>query len=422
MRAPSPAATASFAALAALTACGALAASCAGSPALSVERGAVGQTFELESGTSLKLRKLDGNVSPAKGYHVARSEAEWAELFRDETTPPVPGDVSLANGMVFVVVPESPEVDAARVDRVIDTFGGLHVYVTETLRGPGCSKSAEERPVALAATRKVVKPLRVHVRVEQGEGCGDPPLPVLVCGPRDRRPLAPGGEVACVGSSETRGKFAVVDRALGLERAPAGSTTKLSFAKGPLEPTFVTDLFGAYVVRLEVTDEAGRRAHADATVDVLPPPGDFVWIEQHWQGFDATDDPSTFPRLTVNALDVPDGKPRRDCAVARPGDKPDDVCQVTPSGARALVRLPATDRRYRVKVTYRDERFEKAPRVCLRAFRAGAKTFEQCDLLARKDGDAWESEVLDGRTGAPPAPPPPPPLDAGASDASPAHP
>jgi hypothetical protein len=294
--------------------------------------------------------------------------------------------------------------------------------VKETRVGESCVARAERPPVDAVVAPRVDKPVKFYVEDERAESCGAPPAVTVSCRTTDAPRWAPavtaqpGDTVECEMSAESRGKFALIDSVLSLGQLPGGSGAKLTYTKGPLRGAFAIDVFGTYAIRAEASDESGRRSTAGATVDVLPPKTRDVLVQLVWTNFDASDDPETFPRVKLRAIE--EAKGRYGVATECSLDKPrPELCEVKTRSAYTHMRLKASSKRLQLDVKYVDERVERGPVACVQIYFDGARTGETCDRQHRDADERWQVGPLEMETGKLPDGAGTASTDAGAPDA-----
>lgn len=223
-----------------------------------------------------------------------------------------------------------------------------------------------------------------------------------------------GDIVDCEMTADARGRFAVVDRSLLLADLPGGSTSKLAYDKGPTRGTFRVDVFGTYKIRGEASDESGRKGIAEVEVHAAPPKSKETFVQLVWTGFDVSDDPDTFPRLTLSAK-----ADERECSLDR---QPPDLCEVKRFSAYTLMKLKPTEGKAPLSVRYVDERIENGPLACVQIWYDGARTTEVCDRKHRDPDEHWDVGVVDLASGKLLEEAAAPDSDAGAPDAAPPKP
>jgi hypothetical protein len=202
------------------------------------------------------------------------------------------------------------------------------------------------------------------------------------------------------------GTFAIVDQHWRFATVPAGSATKMTFSKNNTHVTFPVDGFGSYVVEFDMTDDAGRKGMGQGTAEVLPPKDNDTYVQLAWAHFDASDDPSTFPRVSLKIAE--DGKPNpKVCAKDVP--KKPDFCDIREQAPTVLFHLKGSRDKFLVDANYMDERAKGGPYICVRTFFNGAKVADMCDDVPRPPDSVWTVGLLDAKTGQIGAPPPPPP-------------
>ncbi len=392
-----------------------------------------------EDGDALKLVRwdMDPHSGLTRGYWIVRSEREWRELWPTldaDRIPLLPHGIDFSSEMLVVAAPTEASATGARIHQVIDSpEGGIHIYVSQILPGPGCpTTSLEKVPVDLARVRLLDKEIHFHVDTKNDDPCAPPTEAKIACRVdgtsdefRERLSVDPGKTVSCL----SRGKIgtgATIDRTWSFRATPAGSTAKMTIAPGEGSIRFSTDAFGTYSVGLDVTDDLGRTARATTDVDVAPPK-DALVVQMLWTKFQPEDDPSTFPRVELHLLgDKPPPPPppgkmlapvasrsqpwilvHGDCTVEN--EKPPPWCHAH-ALARTSIEEVSTDAfpQYRIGVHYGDDRYAGQPVLCVRTFR-GVLASEWCDDKVRSEGNWWDVGRVDALTGKVPVPPAPPP-------------
>jgi hypothetical protein len=320
----------------------------------------------------------------------------------------MPPTLDPKTSMLLLAVAEADAKDTVQVQiqKAVETGDALHVWVRETKAGQNCTAKLERVPFDVVAAPRIDKPLKFYVEEDRAESCGEPPAVSVKCRLNDtpawteKVVAAPGDKIDCEMSSETRGKFALIDSVLALGDLPGGSSAKLAFTKGPARGAFAIDVFGTYLVRAEATDEAGRKSFATATIDALPPKTRDVLVQLVWTNFDASDDPDTFPRVkliaTEQTLDAKKKPVANECSLDKP--RP-DLCEVKTRSAYTHMKLKASDKRLPLDVLYTDERIEKGPLVCIQVYFGGTRTSETCDRKHRDPEERWQIGVVDMATG-----------------------
>lgn len=416
---------------------------CATQPPLVVMRGEPGDKATTVQGDAVRFTRppIAEYTGLKPGYHTARTLEEWRSMWDGD--PKVPSTLDFVKTMVYAAGAESPDVQAIKVLRVVDTANTLHVFTRETFRGEGCVKKSDEKaPLDFVVADRIDKSVQFHVEVERAPSCGAAPTAQVKCRVgaalewSAKVSASPGDMVECEATTEAKGVFATIDKLWQLGEVPGGSTTKLTFAKENTRVSFPVDLFGRYAIAFEIIDDAGRRGRGEATCDVLPQSSDDMYLQLAWAGFDATDDPSTFPRVALRVYEELDNKPPpappkggkpvapaprprgKECSVASAA-KP-DWCEVKTQGILTHFRVKNPSKsRFHAYVAYTDDRVDGGPYVCVRAFLGGKRTTEVCDKQKRGPDETWDLGVLEGKTGAPEletpfspssgAPPEPPP-------------
>ncbi len=345
------------------------------------------------------------------GYHFVHSAEQWKTLFPGGEIPPLPTDLNFTRKMLIMAVGDGKKVTHVKVTKVLDTASTVHLFVRETLEGQNCKGESDGNAYDAVITERLDKNIQVHVEVEPGKSCGAPPSAKVMCRHgnaawENKIAAQPGETVECEAVPEVNGTSAIVDHVWRFASIPPGSGAKLTFSKNNTHVSFPVDSFGNYVVAFDVADESGRKGSAQATAEVLPPKDNDTYVQLAWAHFDASDDPSTFPRVSLRITE--DGKSNpRVCAKDVP--KKPDFCEVREQAPTVLFHLKGSRDKFLVEAAYTDERAKGGPYICVRTFFNGAKVADQCDDVARPPDSVWTVGLLDAKTGAIGAPPPPPP-------------
>lgn len=385
---------------------------CSSPPAVTVLRASAGEPHEPVRGDPLKLRRSnrDPYSGVRGGFFVIRSQDDWHAAWLGRVEPTMPSSLDTSRSMLLLAASERSDTVRVELLRALETSNAVHVFVRETERGAGCVEKVE-RPIDAAQTFRVDKPVRFYVETVQGEACGDPPAVEVKCrvaGESSWRPSVsaqPGDTVECTMAATSRGKFAIVDRVLRLDELPGGSTAKLAYAEGPTRGSLPIDVFGAFTVRGEASDDGGRRSTAVAKIEAQPPKSIDPLVHVVWSNFDVSDDPDTFPRVVLEATDGA-AEPRT-CSAESPEA---ELCSVRTRSAFSYMTLKAREGRAPIALRYLDERIEAGPLACVQVYFDGKRTAEKCDRVHRSPDARWEAGVVDMATGAllDPEPPPPP--------------
>ena len=382
---------------------------CGASPAITVIHLAPGERSQQAiRGDTVKTRRggQEAYVGLRPGYYVVRSQEDWTNAWPGGNAPPMPSTLDTRTSMLLLAVAEAKDTVQLQVSKVVETGDAVHVWVRETKAGQNCSPKMDRTPFDAVVGPRIDKPLKVYVEEEHAESCGEPPAVGVNCRLNDtpqwlpKLVAQPGDNIDCEMSSETRGKFALVDSVLTLGELPGGSSAKLAYTKGPARGSFAIDVFGSYVVHAEATDEAGRKTQAKAIIDVLPPKTRDVLVQLVWTNFDVSDDPDTFPRVKLRATEETlDGRKKpvtNECSLETP--RP-ELCEVKTRSAYTHMRLKASDKKTPLDVLYTDERIEKGPLVCVQLYFDGARTGETCDRKHRDPDERWQVGVVDMTSG-----------------------
>jgi hypothetical protein len=405
---------------------------CSSSPAVSVHRVAPGSGHERIEGDPVRLRRAPREVYEGirSGFYVVRSEDDWREAWPGGKAAKMPRTIDTSTTMLLVAVARRPDTVRMSVEGAVENSSGIHVLVRETKNGEGCILP-KARGLAYDAvlSARIEKPVRFYVEEDRAESCGDAPEVTVKCRINDGLEWAegvtaqPGDRIECDLSATARGAFALTDRVLGVGGLPKGSGAKLTYLKGPTRGTFSIDLYGTYTIRGEALDESGRKAEAVATIEALPPKTRDAVVQQVWTGFEANDDPETFPRVRLVATvpsepsdappkatppkaappkaaapkaAPPKATPPKECSVEQPLA---DFCEVKTRGAYSDMTVKASEAKVPLSVRYLDERAEGGPAACVQVFFDGARTVEACDRAPRAADETWNLGVLDMTTG-----------------------
>lgn len=406
----------------------ALSVGCESTPMMSVVRVRAGDFVEPVPGDAVKLRRRpqERYAGVRGGFFVVRTTEDWRALWSGATKEPArPKALDSMRSMLLLAVSDSKWTQEIKVQRVVDTGTIVDVWVRETRVGEGCGPRALADATDVVVVDRIDKPVRFLVVEQSGEACGDPPVAQVRCRIQGsvtwstELTAQPGDPIDCEMTAQSMGRFVLVDRVLSLSDSPGGSAAKLAFTKVPTRATFTVDVFGAYAVRGEAIDEADRKGAAGARVVASPPKTRDVVAELVWSGFDANDDPETFPRVTLSARE--DGPKRRDCNAESPAP---GFCEAKKRGAYTHMKLAAGDGGFvPLTVRYRDERVDKGPFACVKLWYDGQRTAETCDRKHRDADDTWDVGYVDLATGklteSPPVPSVPGTRDGGVPPAAP---
>jgi hypothetical protein len=375
-------------------------AACGTTPAITVVRSKGTEPAEQLKGDTVKIKRgtQEGYVGARGGFYVVRNADDWNHAWPEERGPALPSGIDRSHMLVFTVA-ESKKVSSLHVERMLETAEMVYVWVKETRFGENCANRSTERAFDAVTSPRVDKPVKFFVDEERGESCGPAPEAKVECRLKDQPNWSasvaaqPSDTIECELTSQAKGRFEVVDRVMSIE-LPPGSSSKLSFPKGPTRAALVPDVFGTYVIKGEAADENGRRGKAAATVDVKPPKTKDVLVQMVWTGFDITDEPDTFPRVNLRVDDEGPKGQRCSGEIAVPG-----LCDVKTRGPYTYMHIPAGSRKLVVSAQYLDERAEKGPGPCIHVWFDGARTAETCDRRHRSAEEIWKIGNLDTATG-----------------------
>lgn len=378
---------------------------CTPSPAITVVRLGPGEKGDAVRGDAVKIRRggQEAYAGLRGGFYVVRSPDDWHNAWPGGNEPPFPSSLDPTRSMLLLAVAENKNTVQLHIDRVVETGEMLAVWAHDTRAGEGCNASVERTPFDAVVAPRIDKPVRFYVSEERAESCGQAPGVTVKCRVNEALAwnakviAAPGDKIDCEMSAETRGKFALTDSALTLGDLPAGSTAKLTYSKAPLRGIFPVDVYGTYGVRAEATDEGGRKTQVVATVEALPPKTRNVVVQLVWTNYDVSDDPDTFPRVKLRAIDEGrDAKSTKECSADAP--RP-ELCEVNTHSAYTHMKLKASDKQVPLEVFYVDERIDKGPLVCVQLYFDGARTAETCDRKHRDPDERWKVGVVEMDTG-----------------------
>lgn len=378
---------------------------CQVSPPVTVVHLRSGDKAEAVHGDVVKTRRggQEAYVGIQGGYYVVRNVDDWRSAWKSGTEPPLPATLDTSRSMLLMAVAEKNDIVQLQISKVIETGEKIYVWVKETKAGENCKSRLERNAFDAVVAPRIDKPVQFYVEDDRAESCGEAPAVVVNCRVNDapawtpKVSAQPGDKVECEMSAEARGKFALVDNVLSIGELPGGSAAKLAFTRGAGRGGFAVDVFGTYTIHAEAADEGGRRTLAVATVDALPPKTRDVLVQLVWTNFDVSDDPDTFPRVRLRAVEEgKDAKSNKECSLDNP--RP-ELCEVKTRSAYTHMKIKASDKKLPLDVLYLDERIEKGPLVCVQLYFDGTRTGEKCDRLHRSADERWSVGTVDMATG-----------------------
>ncbi|WP_394820845.1 hypothetical protein [Pendulispora albinea] len=387
------------------------ASSCAPGPALFVHTARIGQTSQTEIGQPVPFQSItrpDQAGHPRAQFALLRSQQDWDLFFADHPQRAQSKSIDFGKSTVLAAFVDDLGATRLETSHVIDNGSAIHVYMREGFPGDGCSPHSglAGLPYELLSLPNSKKPVHVHVDSVRDPACGKSVGATLSCRIGSDGKWSTGNVAAKVGdvveckAEILAGAKMLVDRTWILAEAPKGSVTKLQFQDGGASVRFPVDVFGRYRVHVEATDEDNKRGVAQSLIDAAVAEGTFV--EMSWSNFEASSDPSKFPKVELHAADLA-GPPaaRRDCSVAlASGAERPAWCDVQTSSAATLLRLHKDPPgRYMVSVRYQSERTDNSPVLCVRTLSAGAVVTEGCDANVRRAGAIWEIGAIDEASG-----------------------
>lgn len=400
--------------LAAIVASIALSGACAPTPPITVIHLA-GDTPSKDAdvvGDPVAVRRppADKYSAVRSGAYVVRNTADWQELWRGAAErPEFPQTLDPTKDMLVVIANQDERASHLKVTRAVETGGQLTLWVRQTRLGEGCVRArGAPRAIDAVVTPRIDKPLKFLVEDEQEPSCGEPPKAEISCRLASTRSWAPkmtakaGDVVECELSTVARGKYELVDQTLTLADVPPESKAKLAFYDGARRATLALDTFGTYAVRAEATDDAGRKGHATALIDVVPKKTRDVLMQVTWTDLDGADPNTSAPRVMLRvAQEGPRGQ-RCSAEVPVPG-----LCEASTRGAYTYMKIPASRRKLPVSLLYLDPRPQAGPAPCVNVWFDGERTVSVCDRDRRSAEDRWEIGTLDTTSGklAPPRAP-----------------
>ncbi len=381
---------------------------------------------DVDDGDAVKLRHPPADAYSAihTGAYVVRNEIDWQKMWKGEGIPEFPATLDPVRDMLLVVANQDSIVSELKVTRAVETGGLLSIWVRQTMLGEGCIRRQDDRPAVDAVVApRIDKPLKFFIEDEDGPSCGEPPKAEILCRAAaaeswSAKLTAKAGDVVeCELSSIVKGKYELVDQLLTLSDLPPGSKSKLRFTKGSTRATLALDQFGTYAVRAEATDEAGRKGHATAVIEVIPKKTRDTLLRLTWEDLDLGELSTPLPRVLLRvAQEGPRGQ-RCSAEVPVPG-----LCEAKTRGAYTYMRIPASRRKLAVSLLYLDERPQAGPSPCVNVWYNGNRTVTMCDHDHRHAEDRWELGILETWSGkiGPPKPPKPAvkPADAPAKTAT----
>jgi hypothetical protein len=377
---------------------------CGTTPAIAVVHLGPGDHSRELHGDPVKIRRgaQEPYAALGGGFFVVRTTEDWRNIWAgaNKEAPPLPPTLDTTHSMLVLAIGEARDVVAMQVKKIVDTGELLQIEVKETKPGEGCSPKIERPAFDAVVVDRIDKPVKFLVEDDRTEACGTAPLAEAKCRIGSaakweaKLDVQPGDVVECEMTAKTQGRFEISDRVIRLDALPGGSSAKLAYTKGPTRGQFTIDVFGTYKVRAEATDEAGRTGVAVVPIEAVPPKTRDVWVELVWAGFDASDDPETFPRVRLRAREP--GKEGHECTSETPVA---GVCEAKAQGAYTHMKVAPGAKPLALAITYTDERVEKGPYACLQVYTNGARTGETCDRKHRDPDDRWEAGTLDPATG-----------------------
>jgi hypothetical protein len=375
---------------------------CVSEPTIYVHRMRLGKAATRVEGDVLKIQRPDaenyGSAQP--GYFAIKGQEDWSKFWDGTGSNPRPPEMDFGRKMMLAAVTESAQAQAIRINQVFETGTAVHAYVQEVRPGEGCPmRTAGATKQDFIVIDHSDKPVHFHIEAESSSSCGEAPAASVQCHVEAPQAIAPGKEIVvqagnvveCEATKQVRGVFAAVDHRWNFAEYPQGSAAKFTFDPKGNKVKFTVDTFGKYGIQYEVVDDAGRKGVALASV-ISMPSKDGMFLRLSWGGFDAGDDPETFPRV---GLDLGVGNSL--CSSEAP-TRP-SWCDAKRQGHTVQMKVNASDGIYPINVKYIDDRYAGGPHVCISVYKNGAQTADVCDKEARRAGEVWRTGVLAARTG-----------------------
>ncbi|MBK6691605.1 MAG: hypothetical protein IPG50_05295 [Myxococcales bacterium] len=369
---------------------------------ISVQKTRVGLQSDVQPGERLATRRVAQSdyIGAKPGFYALRTKYDF-EFFRSDLPKSralPPKGVSFGDEMVLAGYAEpSSQADKLEIQAVVDNGSQLHVYATQFTPGDECPPAQPGVAFDMVAIPKVERPIAVHLDTGRSPPCKVVgPKAHAVCRVQQTvnwlaRLSAPWqSTIECEGLSD-QGARPVIDRSWFIGELAKGSTAKLTLSRSGQRVTFPIDALGKFTIKLEATDDEGRRGESVAEVNSVPPSDD-TFVQFGWSAFGSTDDIETFPRIEPRVMDVgPKGTLSREACSVQSG-RP--WCEVTTSPTVTVFKIQETPGRYRLSLRYLDDRYAGMPIACARVFRKRALMAEMCDDTPRKGGDNWEPGVV----------------------------
>ncbi len=296
---------------------------------ISVQKTRVGLQSDVQPGERLATRRVAQSdyIGAKPGFYALRTKYDF-EFFRSDLPKSralPPKGVSFGDEMVLAGYAEpSSQADKLEIQAVVDNGSQLHVYATQFTPGDECPPAQPGVAFDMVAIPKVERPIAVHLDTGRSPPCKVVgPKAHAVCRVQQTvnwlaRLSAPWqSTIECEGLSD-QGARPVIDRSWFIGELAKGSTAKLTLSRSGQRVTFPIDALGKFTIKLEATDDEGRRGESVAEVNSVPPSDD-TFVQFGWSAFGSTDDIETFPRIEPRVMDVgPKGTLSREACSVRP--------------------------------------------------------------------------------------------------------
>jgi hypothetical protein len=413
-----------------------------------------------EEGTNLNIDHWQLDTAPPgleKGFFVVKSELEWHQRWPNTDTdkvPVLPADLNFNKEMLFVIAPTDHDLVAAELKTVVVNEGGIHAYINETVPGVDCPAPEKDAKPAWDIARLPLvegKDVQFHIESSPGDSCGQAPEAKITCraevpGGDGKAPyqeklnVDPGAKVSCIVGSFTSPR-PVIDLTWTFAALPLGATTKMVVGTRGTAVSFNPDVFGTYGLQVEVLDDLQRRGASTTEVTVTPKAP--LVVQLIWTKFDPDDDPSTFPRIELAALNLnadgsvigapPVWNAKKPAAAASkkggpaalapaaepplpgtPGAPPlvwkkglecslesaQPFCKAQTMGFTTVMTVDAAaSKLFALGVHFTDDRVDGQAVPCVRTYRAGKLVADLCDTTPHKADTWWQTGVFDAETG-----------------------
>src|SRR5262249_43962241 len=155
----------------------------------------------------------------------------------------------------------------------------------------GCSGASKAHPFVATIVDRISDDVHFWIDKTTAPGCGGKPKAHVTCtveGQSSDKTIkaAPGQTVNCDSQTSVPGASgSITDRAWALTERAFGSTAMMKLSPDRTTASFITDAFGKYNVRLQVSDQEAKGDEATLSVEVSTPK-DAIVLEMGWTKFD----------------------------------------------------------------------------------------------------------------------------------------